>query len=77
MKNPAAQLLGGIGVRTGLAESILLRTDSKTGGQIQGLPCEDVNCALWPIRAAALRPPLTDANFDRQTAFQVEGLLSC
>jgi hypothetical protein len=41
MKNPAAQLIGGIGVRTGLAESLLMHGDSKTGGQIQGLPLFD------------------------------------
>ena len=41
MKNPAAQLIGGIDVRTGLAESLLMHGDSKTGGQIQGLPLFD------------------------------------
>src|SRR6187431_3361178 len=60
----------------GFAESIRMCTDSKIGSQIQGLPCEDVNCALWPIRAASLRPPLTDANFDRQSTFQDGGVQS-
>ena len=39
--------------------------------------CEAVNCALWPFRAGkhpwraeARKPPLTDANSHRQTAFQ-------
>ena len=42
--------------------------------------CEAVNCALWPFRAgrhpwrAELRKtPLTNADSDRQTAFQDEG----
>ena len=43
-----------------------------------------VNCALWPFRAGkhpwraeARKTPLTDANSDRQTAFEDEGLPSC
>jgi hypothetical protein len=46
--------------------------------------CEAVNCALWPFRAGkhpwrveARKPPLTDANSDRQTASEDEGLPSC
>jgi hypothetical protein len=47
--------------------------------------CEAVKCALWPFRSrrhpwrAETRKttPLTDANFDRQSTFQDEGLPSC
>jgi hypothetical protein len=46
--------------------------------------CEALNCALWPFRAGkhpwrieARKSPLTDANFDRQTAFEEEGFPSC
>lgn len=45
---------------------------------------EAVKCALWPFRAGkhpwrlgARKSPLTDANFDRQTAFEDAGLPSC
>jgi hypothetical protein len=46
--------------------------------------CEAVKCALWPFRAGkhpwrveARKSPLTDANSDRQSTFQDEGLPSC
>ena len=46
--------------------------------------CEAVKCALWqfragkhPWRAEARKYPLTDANSDRQSTFQDEGVPSC
>ncbi len=46
--------------------------------------CKAVNCALWPFRAGkhpgrveARKPPLTDANSDRQSTFQDKGVPSC
>ena len=46
--------------------------------------CEAVNRALWsfrsgrhPWRVEARKPPLTDANSDRQSALQEGGLPSC
>jgi hypothetical protein len=46
--------------------------------------CEAAKCPLWPFRAGkypwraeSRKPPLTDANFNRQSIFQDEGLRSC
>ena len=46
--------------------------------------CEAAKCPLWPFRAGkhpwraeARKTPLTDANSDRQTASEDEGLPSC
>ena len=34
-------------MRTGIAESIRVRTDSKTGSQIQGPPCSDLSAVVF------------------------------